>query len=195
MVDQVSTSPLPPVPSQQGPLQDTQPQLPKRKGEETPQLDLRKVFFNVPWIQWFVALREKVNLLNASVAAISEVLGDGIVSVDETTGEAFTRTITGTAGEINVADGDGVAGNPTISIIATGITPGSYHGITFDADGRATAVNVVYTVATLPAGANGNTAFVTDSTVAIAAGLGLAPVGGGAFGVPVFHDGAGWKIG
>jgi hypothetical protein len=44
------------------------------------------------------------------------------------TGEdAFTkRTITGTASQVTVTNGDGVAGNPTISLPASGVTAGTY---------------------------------------------------------------------
>lgn len=53
-----------------------------------------------------------------------------------------------------------------------------------------------YTVAGLPAATAGDVAFVTDSTLGIAAGLGLAPVGGGTNGVTVFCDNTpAWKIG
>lgn len=195
-MDQVSVSPLAPVPTAQV-LNRVGSKAPFRKGdrEDTPAQDLKDMLFSAPWMKWFVDLREKINVINTALVAMSAASGDGIVVVDETSGTAQTRSIVGTAGEINVANGDGLAGNPTISIIATGITPGSYHGFTVDADGRITAVNVTYTVAGLPAGALGHTAFVTDSTVGIAAGLGLAPVGGGAFGVPVFHDGVSWLIG
>ena len=41
----------------------------------------------------------------------------------------------------------------------------------------------------------GATAFVTDSTLGIAAGLGVAVIGGGANKVPVYSDGANWIIG
>lgn len=51
-----------------------------------------------------------------------------------------------------------------------------------------------YTVATLPGGTVGDTAFVTDASTTIILGLGLAAVGGGANKVPVYYDGA-WKIG
>lgn len=50
----------------------------------------------------------------------------------------------------------------------------------------------VYTVGTLPAGAAGYRAFVSD---ALAPAFGVAVTGGGAVGVPVYHDGAGWKAG
>lgn len=52
------------------------------------------------------------------------------------------------------------------------------------------------TVAALPAAVAGKTGMVSDSTVAIGAGLGLAPIGGGANVVPVFCDQTpAWKIG
>lgn len=52
-----------------------------------------------------------------------------------------------------------------------------------------------FTVSTLPATpAIGATAFVTDATLGLSAGLGLAPIGGGTNKVPVYYDGA-WKIG
>lgn len=49
-----------------------------------------------------------------------------------------------------------------------------------------------YTVATLPAGTQGDTAFVTD---ALAPAFGAAVVGGGAGVVPVFYDGTNWIVG
>lgn len=54
----------------------------------------------------------------------------------------------------------------------------------------------VYTVATLPSATvrSGQLAFVSDATLTAITGLGLAPTGGGANFVPVYSDGAGWKI-
>jgi hypothetical protein len=49
-----------------------------------------------------------------------------------------------------------------------------------------------YTVATLPAGAAGDTAYVTD---ALAPAFGAAVAGGGAVTIPVFYDGAAWIVG
>ena len=48
-----------------------------------------------------------------------------------------------------------------------------------------------YTVATLPAGTVGDTAYVTDATVVVAKGA--APVAGGTSVAVVFYDGTGWK--
>lgn len=65
--------------------------------------------------------------------------------------------------------------------------------VTLDVSG--TIALKVFTVATLPsASPAGQHSFVSDSTVAVAAGLGLAPIGGGGNTVPVYSDGA-WKIG
>jgi len=58
-----------------------------------------------------------VQAWDADLDAISG-LGAGVVVLDGI-GGAFARTITGTAGNIDVTDGDGVAGNPTIDIAAT----------------------------------------------------------------------------
>lgn len=49
-----------------------------------------------------------------------------------------------------------------------------------------------YTVATLPAGAVGDTAYVTDS---LAPAFGVAVVGGGAVVIPVFYNGVNWIVG
>jgi hypothetical protein len=48
------------------------------------------------------------------------------------------------------------------------------------------------TVAALPAGVAGQKAFVTN---ALAPAFGAAVAGGGAVGVPVYHDGVNWKVG
>jgi hypothetical protein len=49
-----------------------------------------------------------------------------------------------------------------------------------------------YTVAGLPAGAQGDRAMVTN---ALGPAFGAAVVGGGAVVVPVYHDGTNWKVG
>lgn len=60
-----------------------------------------------------------------------------------------------------------------------------------------TIASKAYTVATLPTGIDAySTAFVSDATLPITTGLGLAPVGGGANKVPVYTtDGTNWLIG
>lgn len=52
-----------------------------------------------------------------------------------------------------------------------------------------------FTVATLPTGTLGARAFVSDGSTTIILGLGLTAIGGGANKVPVYYDGATWKVG
>lgn len=68
---------------------------------------------------------------------------------------------------------------------------------TLSATAATAAVPVItpgYTVAGLPAGVAGMRAHVTDSNAAITAGIGAVVAGGGANVVPVFYDGANWRI-
>lgn len=59
-------------------------------------------------------------------------------------------------------------------------------------DAGSTLSTGIYTVATLPAGALGDRAMVSD---ALTPSFGAAVTGGGAVNIPVYHDGAGWKVG
>jgi len=128
MVDSVKITPLPPVPSLQPLLQDQQ-----------------RVPISVPWNQWFVQLREKLNLINAIIAAFSSIITSGLVVVDATLGTAYTRTIQGTSGNIDVINGDGILGNPTIDLVDTAVTPDTYGDsthvgqFTVDQQGRITS--------------------------------------------------------
>lgn len=75
-----------------------------------------------------------------NVTALANTATTGLYVVTGS-GTSATRTIEGAAGDVAVADGDGVSGNPTVSLVPTGVTPGAYTAanITVDANGRITA--------------------------------------------------------
>ncbi len=82
--------------------------------------------------------------LDGTLTALSAYNTNGFLV--QTAPDTFAgRTILGTAGNISVADGDGIAASPVIDLIDTTVAPGSYGGsislasFTVDAKGRLTA--------------------------------------------------------
>lgn len=116
-----------------------------------------------------------------------------------------------TATQVNVS----VAGSLVLSVSATGLNVtggGIFSGNVQAVNGNFTGLiqqnaNTVvdtnrliylrvFVVSALPASPpNGVTAFVSDSTQTLTAGIGTAVVGGGANNVPVYSDAGTWKIG
>ncbi len=79
------------------------------------------------------------------LAALEGLATTGII-VRTGDGTATTRTITGTVGNITVADGNGVGGEPTINLAAvTQADSGNFRKITLDGFGRVTGNTAVTT--------------------------------------------------
>jgi phage-related tail fiber protein len=76
-------------------------------------------------------------VLSNDLAALEGLNGTGF-GVRTNTDTWAQRTITGTVGQIVMANGDGVAANPVISLATSGIAAGTYFQTTVDVYGRVT---------------------------------------------------------
>ena len=86
----------------------------------------------------------------------------------------------------------GTSGNASSLLGNTWAAPGAIGGTTPGSGTFSTLASGVYTVATLPTGSAGMRSFVSN---ALTPSFGVAVTGGGAVGVPVYHDGVSWKVG
>lgn len=74
-----------------------------------------------PWQQWFQQIRDKVNVITASIVALAGNATAGFLSSDGV-GGITSRTLTAGTG-ITITNGNGVVGNPVISASASGGAP------------------------------------------------------------------------
>jgi len=70
-------------------------------------------------------VNDGVQPFSSTLDALSSFNTNGIM-VQTDTSEFIGRTITGTASQVTVTNGDGVSGNPTIGLPASGVTAASY---------------------------------------------------------------------
>lgn len=155
-------------------------------------------------------------VIGSGVGNITTTMGGSVTATGNVSfngGGAITTTIgnTNTTGTItlgrpttvsqtiNIANAVLATGNTqTINIGASGAA-GSTTNTTIGSTAGTSIIKLnglvnqqTYTVATLPTGIAGSRSFVTD---ALAPAFGAAVTGGGAVGVPVYHDGTSWKVG
>lgn len=96
------------------------------------------------WTRWFLAVREKVNVLNASIVNLAGEVGSGFLSGN---GDQWSfRSITGASGRVSVSNGNGVGGNPVVDLVSVG-SPGTHQlaNVTVDEFGRVTAASSAVT--------------------------------------------------
>ena len=90
-------------------------------------------------------VNEGVQPFSSTLDALSSFNTNGIM-VQTDTSEFIGRTIEGTASQVTVTNGDGVAGNPTIGLAASGVVAGTYGSSSLipvpviDASGRITGI-------------------------------------------------------
>lgn len=101
----VETDKLPPVPQLVAPLISNVPG----------KWELRNLRFESSWLQWFIQLRAKVDVINEALVSFGGLAGGAGFIAQSSTGTFASRVISGTANRVTVTFGNG-AGNPVIDI-------------------------------------------------------------------------------
>jgi len=98
--------------------------------------------------------------INDKGQVISTALVEGTFEIAQSLNAEHIANISGTAGQISVTGGSGIASSPTLNLVSTGVTPGTYGNvthapqITVDTYGRIQNVDLVLMAG--GAGGNGN---------------------------------------
>ena len=124
---------------------------------------------------------------NAISAATSGAITLGRSTGSQTVNIANGASASGRTKTVNIGT-SGASGSTTVINIGTAYTSSTPTITTLNG----LIKQQTYTVANLPTGTSGSRSFVTN---ALAPSFGAAVVGGGAVGVPVYHDGTSWKVG
>jgi hypothetical protein len=138
------------------------------------------------------SVQTQINALNsgkqnadATLTSLAAFNTNGLLT--QTAPDTFAgRTITGQSGEITVVNGNGVAGNPVISLTATGVTPGTYTNpvVTVNSKGRISSI----TSSTAPP-------FNPDQNIEIKDDFTGSTVTAGSYGFTVTNAGTGASTG
>lgn len=76
--------------------------------------------------------------LHAQLTALAALATTGLIA-RTASNTVVTRSIDGTAGRVQVNNANGVSGNPTIDLLASGVSAGTYTKVTVDTYGRVTS--------------------------------------------------------
>ncbi len=77
-----------------------------------------------------------------NVSALGSFSGTGMYTITGP-GASAGRSVVGVSGEIEVANGSGVAGNPEISLADTGVVAGTYTNMTAEVDDKGRIVSAI----------------------------------------------------
>lgn len=80
--------------------------------------------FETTWMHWFLQVKMKVDVINATIKNLGALVGQGF-TVKTTTGQWISRTILGTTGRVTVTNGNGVAGDPIVDVVTAGFIASS----------------------------------------------------------------------